>query len=131
MNQDNKRANVFTVLNVFAHQTSEKAMRELVNLFLSRTPPKLEQLYQALDELNFHLIEQISHNLKSNCGFLGLKNLQDLFIKLEAQALKHDASLFPDIKRDLQLQFNDYTLILNEVLLSRKEPSYHESNLSH
>ncbi|MEY4616463.1 MAG: hypothetical protein RJB66_1423 [Pseudomonadota bacterium] len=131
MNLEKKRVNVLTVLNVFAQQTSEKAMRELVTLFLSRTPPKLEQLNKAIDDLDFLLIEQVCHHLKSNCGFLGLQSLQDLLVQLEALAIKRDATLFHQIKRDLQLQFDDYALILNDVLQIRKESSQHESNPSY
>lgn len=131
MNYEQKRAGVLGVLNVFAEQTSVKAMLELVRLYLSKTPPKIQDLQNAIDAKDFYVIEQVAHLLKSNSGFLGLTLLQDLLTELEQLAINQEAQRFPELKRDLELQMKDYTNILNEVLESRKEPLTYESDLSY
>ena len=64
---------------------------ELVELFLSDTPPRLGELAEAMAARDASRIEAVAHSLKSSCGNLGALGLADLFRQIET--LGRDASL--------------------------------------
>lgn len=57
---------------------------ELVDLFLSDTPPRMRNLEVALKSGDARTVEEIAHSLKSSCGNLGAASLSALFREIEA-----------------------------------------------
>jgi signal transduction histidine kinase/CheY-like chemotaxis protein/HPt (histidine-containing phosphotransfer) domain-containing protein len=58
---------------------------ELIDIFLSDTPPRLESLYKAVAEDDASAAEQAAHALKSSCAQLGALVLSDLCRRIELQ----------------------------------------------
>ena len=131
MSYEEKKSQVLDVLDTFSEHTSATSTAELVNLFLQKTPSKMKLLYTAIDDSDFDAIAQLAHQLKSNCGFLGLIQLQTSLQKLEAQARRNDPSQFSELKTDIELHLKDYVTILQDLLESRKEQPSHEPNSCH
>lgn len=57
---------------------------ELVDLFVSDTPARLESLSKAVAGSDLRTIEEVAHSLKSSCGNLGAMGLSALFRDIEA-----------------------------------------------
>jgi len=67
---------------------------ELVELFLTDTPPRLRALEHALGCGDSKALEEVAHSLKSSCGNLGASALAELCKDLEALGREqrlHDA----------------------------------------
>ncbi|MFT5283998.1 MAG: HPt (histidine-containing phosphotransfer) domain-containing protein [Planctomycetota bacterium] len=56
---------------------------ELVELFLSDTPPRMKSLAEATAAGDMKAVEFNAHSLKSSCGNLGATILVDLFREIE------------------------------------------------
>ncbi len=59
-------------------------LEELVELFLSDTPPRMRNLELAVTSGDARTVEEIAHSLKSSCGNLGAASLSVLFRQIEA-----------------------------------------------
>jgi PAS domain S-box-containing protein len=105
-------------LELLTSATSKQATSEIINLFLRNTPLKLNNLGNAISQLNFDSIQQISHQLKSSCGYLGLESLQAALERLEHDAIKRDSAHFLELNAELVQQFPRYS----EILSSYAEP---------
>lgn len=57
--------------------------RELVDMFLRDTPPRMEALGQALEAGDAGSLERVAHSMKSSCGNLGAVVMADLCAQLE------------------------------------------------
>ena len=62
-------------------------VHEMVQIFLTENPQKLEQLSKGLDKSDWDLIKNICHQLKSTYGTLGMKKQEQLAKDIE-QACK-------------------------------------------
>jgi HPt (histidine-containing phosphotransfer) domain-containing protein len=65
-------------------------IRQLVELFLSNTPGKMDRIRQALAEGDAESVGQAAHALTSSCGMLGAAQLAGLFTRMEEAAARGD-----------------------------------------
>lgn len=72
-------------------------MNELVNLFLSDTPPRMEALAVALEQGDAKGIEEAAHSLKSSCGNLGAVGLSGIFKEIEALGREKSLNSVPSL----------------------------------
>lgn len=61
-------------------------LAELLAIFLSEAPPRLERIHLALERREFSSVARESHLLCGGAGGLGIKKLQALARELEIQA---------------------------------------------
>jgi CheY-like chemotaxis protein/HPt (histidine-containing phosphotransfer) domain-containing protein len=61
----------------------ESLARELVGIFLEESPKQLESLRRAVETVDQQEVERISHSLKSELGYLGLKDAAEKAKELE------------------------------------------------
>ncbi|MFO7691604.1 MAG: Hpt domain-containing protein [Vicinamibacterales bacterium] len=80
-------------------------IRQLVELFRSATPGKLDQVREALAAGDAASIERVAHALRSSCGMLGASRMADAAARMEESAAKSDlaaaAAAFQDVERDV------------------------------
>ncbi len=117
-------------LKMLTDATSKRATEEIIRLFLKNTPTKILTLTDALDHANFNTIEQVAHQLKSSCGYLGLNLLQDTCEKLEQAAIKKENMELEKFKKALTIQYPRYSAFLNRYITPRKVKKSHASRLS-
>ena len=65
-------------------------IRELVELFRSRTPGKLNQVREALIARDAASVEQVAHALRSNCAMLGASRMAAAAGRMEEGAARGD-----------------------------------------
>ena len=65
-------------------------IRQLVELFLSNTPGKMDRIRQALAAGDAEAIGQAAHALRSSCGMLGAAQLAGAFARMEEAAARGD-----------------------------------------
>ena len=65
-------------------------VRELVELFRSRTPGKLDQVRDALAAGDAASVERVAHALRSNCAMLGASGMAAAAARMEEAAAKGD-----------------------------------------
>ena len=70
---------------------------EIVELFLTDTPPRMKGLEAASDAGDMPGVEAAAHSLKSSCGNLGATALVDLFKKIEMLGREHDPLEIPSL----------------------------------
>lgn len=61
-------------------------LKELVNLFLTDTPPRLTAMDAAEKSKDAKALERAAHSLKSSCANLGAVRMSEICKKLELQA---------------------------------------------
>ncbi len=72
-------------------------LSELVDLFLSDTPPRMKDLESALASGDAKTVEEVAHSLKSSCGNLGAARLATLFKEIEAFGRGKDLAEVPSL----------------------------------
>jgi len=82
--------------------------RELITIFLTEFPDKLNQLKNALDNSNFPEIQILSHSLKSTAAMVGIKILHRKFLKIE-NAIKNNS-----VDSNKLNKFKDFVSMLNK-----------------
>lgn len=65
-------------------------IRDLVGLFLARTPAKLDRIRGALAAGDAAAAREVSHSLRSNCGMLGATAMAAACGRLEDAAARAD-----------------------------------------
>lgn len=80
-------------------------LHQLVELFRSGTPGKLDRVRDALAARDAAAIGQAAHALTSNCGMLGASRMAAACARMEEAASRGDlasaAAAFRDVERDL------------------------------
>ena len=71
--------------------------RELVDIFLRDTPPRMEALSQALEAGDASALERVAHSMKSSCGNLGAVVMADLCAQLEKAGREGSLEAAPDL----------------------------------
>ena len=83
----------------------ESLARELVEIFLEEGPKQLENLRRAIETEDQQEVERISHGLKSELGYLGLKDAAEKAKELERigreATLQSAAQLFTALETDM------------------------------
>lgn len=64
----------------------DDVLQELVELFLEQTPPRLEELREAVDREDWPALDALARNLRSSCVHLGAIRLASFCEALEAAA---------------------------------------------
>jgi HPt (histidine-containing phosphotransfer) domain-containing protein len=127
-------ATVYEQLDLLANATSVQATEEIIELFLKNTPSRVANMREALDHLDFVLIKNIAHQMKSSCGYLGLQDLQETFVQIETNANAKDFSHFDRYKSLLESQFAQGSSFLRQYLEQGKQErraSAYDTSLSH
>ncbi len=80
---------------------------ELIDIFLSDTPTKLESIVQGAEAADFHAMERAAHSLKGSSGNLGAQRLQESCEQMQyasrAQQLEISRSLAERIVQDFEV----------------------------
>jgi HPt (histidine-containing phosphotransfer) domain-containing protein len=80
-------------------------IRDLVGLFLARTPGKLDRARLALAAGDAAAVREVAHSLRSNCGMLGAVEMAAACGRLEDAAARADlqsaAAAFADVESQL------------------------------
>jgi len=80
-------------------------IRDLVGLFLTRTPEKLDRIRHALAAGDAVAAREAAHSLRSNCGMLGAMEMAAACGRLEDAAARADvqaaAAAFADVESRL------------------------------
>ncbi|TAF44886.1 MAG: Hpt domain-containing protein [Sphingobacteriales bacterium] len=61
-------------------------MDEMIDMFLSQTPPQITSIQKAIVEKNYQHISQIAHKIKPTFTMFGLHSIKDSFTKIENYA---------------------------------------------
>ena len=82
-------------------------IRELVELFRTRTPEKLDRVRMALGAGDAVTVREVAHSLRSNCGMLGAMAMSGACARMEDAAARGDlaaaAAAFQDAEQHLPL----------------------------
>jgi len=65
-------------------------IQELVGLFRTRTPEKLDRIRRALDAGDAVAVREVAHSLRSNCGMLGAMAMSGACARMEDAAARGD-----------------------------------------
>ena len=65
-------------------------IRDLVGLFQTRTPEKLDRIRQAIAAGDAAAVREVAHSLRSNCGMLGAVAMADACGRVEDAAARAD-----------------------------------------
>jgi histidine phosphotransfer protein HptB len=84
---------------------SPTLIRDLVGLFQTRTPGKLDSIRRALAAGDASAVREVAHSLRSNCGTLGAMEMAAACGRLEDAAARADvpaaAAAFADVESRL------------------------------
>ena len=79
-------------------------IRQLVSLFESRTPQKMDRIRRALADADTAAVCAVAHALKSNCGMLGAARMADACGTMEEAAARADLSAAAEAFREAEEQ---------------------------
>lgn len=97
-----------------AQFSGDREMTEdIVRVFLEDAPDTLKKLGEALDQMDFPVIQRHAHSLKGACSYLVADSVREAFLKLEVAARNREAeevlnaftearSLFESLKSSLR-----------------------------
>ena len=108
MTGDSIDRDVFQRLNQLG---GNKLTDGLIQMYLSRTPEKIQIIQQGIDDTEFGKIENVAHTLISSAGNLGGMLVSKLSAKIEAAAMARDLTtitqVFPALTEADQ-EFREY-----------------------
>jgi HPt (histidine-containing phosphotransfer) domain-containing protein len=62
---------------------SDEFIVESIDMFLQQTPPSLQDISNALDEMDWATVAAAAHKMKATLGFFGMLNSQALVQQIE------------------------------------------------
>ncbi len=80
-------------------------LQELVELFLTDVPLRLESLRVAIAAASALEIRSEAHGLKGSCGNLAAKGMQKLMADMESLAVKNELTTIPNLMRAAETEF--------------------------
>jgi two-component system sensor histidine kinase/response regulator len=80
-------------------------LQDLFELFERSTPERLAELVAAVTSGDARTVEAVAHSLKSSCGMLGLRVMQEMCERLEAEAGRGDLEGGDLIVQRLEFEF--------------------------
>jgi DNA-binding response OmpR family regulator len=80
-------------------------LQDLFELFERSTPERLAELVAAVTSGDARTVEAVAHSLKSSCGMLGLRVMQEMCERLEAEAGRGDLEGADLIVQQLEFEF--------------------------
>lgn len=83
----------------------DKLLREMIDLFLTHAPARLESALSARDASDVEGIERAVHSLKSTAGNLGGRAVQHLAEEIEALAADRRFEAAAALLPELELRF--------------------------
>jgi signal transduction histidine kinase/HPt (histidine-containing phosphotransfer) domain-containing protein/DNA-binding response OmpR family regulator len=89
---------------------------ELVELFNSDTPQRLERLVAAVDSGDFEEAGRVAHSLKSSCGNLGAIVMAELCRSIEHSCREGSVESVPSLVRESQSEYERVRHALNQQL---------------
>jgi HPt (histidine-containing phosphotransfer) domain-containing protein/signal transduction histidine kinase/DNA-binding response OmpR family regulator len=89
---------------------------ELVELFNSDTPQRLERLIAAVDSGDFDEAGRVAHSLKSSCGNLGAVVMVELCRSIEHSCRDGSVDGVPSLVRESQSEYERVRTALNQQL---------------
>ena len=66
--------------------------KEILEIYISKTPPILEEIDQLIDTAQYESLYTEIHNLKNSIGLLGATDLYALLVEIEADLYKYNPS---------------------------------------
>lgn len=86
-------------------QGDEDLLCDLVQLFLSDTPPRCQQLNQEVQAGNAAEVHRLAHVLKGSLGAIGAKNVMETAAQLETAAKIGDWDVIQPLAEQLESQY--------------------------
>lgn len=83
----------------------ESFARELLTLFLTDVPPKLNDLRRAIDDTQNERVERLAHSLKGTSATVKAKRCEWVAFELELAAEAGAAQRWPELGRSLDAEF--------------------------
>ena len=93
----------------------EDDFHDLLNEFISSTPPVLNNLNQAISASDFEHIVSISHSLEGSTGNLGINHLSKLLKQIQQTAKSGNIEHCVQLGKDIDVAFDT----VKEVLLNK------------
>ncbi len=77
--------NLVCNLNYLVNTTRGNAviMNNIINVFLKETPEELSALHDAIEKINYSIISDISHKIKSSFAIMGISILEPILEEME------------------------------------------------
>jgi HPt (histidine-containing phosphotransfer) domain-containing protein len=88
-------------------------LKELVNLFLTDTPPRLTAMDAAEKAKDAKALERAAHSLKSSCANLGAVRMSEICKKLEMLA---KSGSFDGAAETIDLSLREYEAVKSALL---------------
>ncbi len=104
-------------IRLLSQTAGSNFLDELIGIYFSTTPPRMEAMIKACDEGDTETIRRDAHGLKSASGHLGIVRVEAICRELEHKALTADKQ---EIRRLLQQLVNEYEKS-HEALLSQQQ----------
>ncbi len=104
-------------IRLLSQTAGSNFLDELIGIYFSTTPPRMEAMIKACDEGDTETIRRDAHGLKSASGHLGIVRVEAICRELEHKALTADKQ---EIRRLLQQLVNEYEKS-HEALLSLQQ----------
>lgn len=103
-------------LRSLTESISFEATLEIIELFFTDTPEKLEALNKAIDQKDCKTAQQLAHQLKSSSGYLGLSVLQKILEEVEIVAQEKEPLNLIILKQPMNLIYEESVKYLKAYL---------------
>ena len=64
----------------------EDFVNSVIGVFVAETPDDVNNLRESIDSVNFEMIYQNAHKIKSNVAFFSMDLAKEIVLKIEAEA---------------------------------------------
>ena len=96
-----------------------KFMRQVIEIFLKRTPEYMKELRAAVKDKDWKNIKMMSHKLKPTFTYVGMEDFTELVGSIEQYAVKKDLdtinSIMTEVWEDCQLAFDEFKDFLSTI----------------
>lgn len=91
-------------------------MRQLIEIFLKRTPEYVADLREAVESKNWNKIKMVAHKLKPTFTYVGMEKFTERVGSIEDYAMQKDLDriheIMEDVWADCQIAFDEYRDLL-------------------
>lgn len=95
----------------------DEFMRQMIQIFLKRTPEYMDDLYSAVQENDWEMIKRMAHKVKPTFTYVGMQRFTERVGEIEYHAGERNLSAIKNIMNevwdDTQLAFREFDHFLN------------------
>ncbi|MCF6237300.1 MAG: Hpt domain-containing protein [Candidatus Marinimicrobia bacterium] len=88
----------------------------LIQMYLERTPAKIQAISHAIERTDYAVIENTAHSLIASTGNLGGMGVSNLSVKLEQAAMEKNMEVISRVASELLVAEETFTAYLKEEL---------------